>query len=110
MKKSIIFWVSFSDFMMSLFCVMLVLYVVTPVLLLKQQEGLQADADKLTQIKNVEEALTQLDSNYFKFDKSNKRYKLAIDAIFNRNSARIRDISKAQRLENRNAGYELLLR
>jgi outer membrane protein OmpA-like peptidoglycan-associated protein len=73
----------------------------------KERGSLEAKANQLEQIKNVEKALQNLDSNYFHFDKSNKRYKLALDVRFNRNSAKITDISANQRRKLKEAGYEL---
>ena len=72
-----------------------------------ETQVLRVKASQLEQIKNVENALSQLDNKYFQFDKSNKRYKLAIDATFNRNSSSITDIPLNTRVEIRKAGNEL---
>ncbi|NVK75115.1 MAG: hypothetical protein HWE24_16720 [Oceanospirillaceae bacterium] len=107
MKKNSFFWVSYSDLMTSLFFIMLVLYVVTFVLLKKEKDGLLAKARQLEEIEAVEKALETLDTNYFQFDNSNKRYRLAIDARFTPNSASILDIPKEKRVEFLSAGKEL---
>ena len=107
MKKSNYFWVSYADLMTSLFFIMLVLYVITFVLLQSEMDRIEADANKLKEIENVEKALQELDEKYFEFDDINKRYKLKIDATFNSGSDKITDIPKDLREEIFQAGQAL---
>lgn len=76
--------------------------------MLNHEKGLLIkDVNKLKEIENVEKALATLDTAYFKFDVSNKRYKLSIDADFKRNSDNILDISPEIRLKLTQAGHQL---
>ena len=107
MKRSNIFWVSYSDLLTSLFFVMLVLYIITFVILQQKLGTMEADARKLKEIENVEKALQTLDTTYFTFDNENKRYKLNVDVNFRSNSWDITDISNSDRLKIIEAGSNL---
>ena len=107
MKKSGFFWVSYGDLMTSLFFVMLVLYVISFTILQSKQSELQAAADQLKKLEDIQLALEGLDENYFKFDRVNKRYKLQVSTQFNSNSSQIGDIPKALRIKIFNAGKVL---
>lgn len=107
MKKSGFFWVSFADLMTSLFFIMLVLYVISFAILQSKQGILEAQANQLKEIKNVQKAIEKLDTTYYHFDKENKRYKLNIDVRFNSNSSNIYDIPQNTRIGLRNAGENL---
>lgn len=107
MKKSSVFWVGYSDLMTSLFFVMLVLYVVTFVILNSKTQELKVQADQLQKIKNVEKALSDLDSLYFEFDDINKRYRMNIEATFRGDSPNILDIPLETRREILAAGQNL---
>lgn len=86
MKNTNLFWIGFSDIMISLFFIMLVLFVVTAGFYYNKYQIAQ---DKLNQIDNIETALSSLDKNYFDFDEENKRYRLNIDIRFEPNEANI---------------------
>tara|TARA_B100000780_G_scaffold277807_1_gene249394 strand:+ start:485 stop:1144 length:660 start_codon:yes stop_codon:yes gene_type:complete len=107
MKKSGFFWVSYGDLMTSLFFVMLVLYVISFTILQSKQSELQAAADQLKKLEDIQLALEGLDENYFKFDRVNKRYKLQVSTQFNSNSEDIIDIPKDMLEEIFNAGKVL---
>ena len=107
MKKSGFFWVSFADLMTSLFFIMLVLYVITFSILKSNQAKLVADQQQLEKIKNVQKAIENLDTKYYRFDSINKRYKLNIDVKFKNNSFDISDIPSDKRQEIAIAGRRL---
>jgi len=104
MKKSGFFWVSYADLMTSLFFVMLVLYVISFTILQSKQSELQAAADQLKKLEDIQLALEGLDENYFKFDRVNKRYKLQVTTSFKPSSSNIINISKPLRQKLFNAG------
>jgi len=102
-KKKSFFWVGYSDLMTSLFFLMLVLFVVA-------YKKYEVDQRMFKEIKSVEKALTELDRNYFEFDKVNKRYKLKTNINFAANKSNIYDekyISNKQREELLDAGHKL---
>ena len=107
MKKSGFFWVSYGDLMTSLFFVMLVLYVISFTILQSKQTELQAAADQLKKLEDIQLALEGLDENYFKFDRVNKRYKLQVTTSFDSGSPNILDIPLALRQKLFNAGKVL---
>jgi hypothetical protein len=107
MKKSGFFWVSYGDLMTSLFFVMLVLYVISFTILQSKQSELQAAADQLQKLEDIQLALEGLDENYFKFDRVNKRYKLQVTTSFKSGSPNIIDIPPALRQKLFNAGKVL---
>jgi outer membrane protein OmpA-like peptidoglycan-associated protein len=107
MNKSNFFWVGFADLMTSLFFIMLVLYVISFAILQSKQGILEAQANQLKEIKNVQKAIENLDSTYYHFDTENKRYKLNIDVRFKSNSSNILDIPKSTRRNLGKAGKNL---
>lgn len=107
MKKAGFFWVSYADLMTSLFFVMLILYIISFAIVKSKQSELQAAADQLKEIENVQKAIETLDSRYYSFDEVNKRYKLNIDVHFKPNSSKISDIPLSKRKELAFAGKNL---
>lgn len=141
MKKTSYFWVGFSDLMTSLFFIILILFSITLVGRIKDQETLKGfnsaeerikfleqelaellkknkqleidneqlitDKKKFEEIQNVEKALSTLDPTYYKFDPSNKRYRLNIDAKFKSDESDISYIGIEERKQLLKAGSEL---
>jgi len=62
-KNGDIFWMSFSDLMTSLFFVVLVLYVLTYVMLKKEQNKLEIENEKLIQILQLEKQFKPLQND-----------------------------------------------
>lgn len=98
------FWPSYADLMTSLFFIMLVLYVVTVVVM---QGTLGVDAQKFKRIREIEEALQQLDKRYYTYDAQNNRFKLNIDVNFPSNQADIDLLPPPARAELLRAGQQL---
>lgn len=107
MKKSSFFWIGLSDLMTSLFFMMLILYVVTFIKLKLDQGKMVKELEKLKEIENVEKALSTLDSTYYVFDETNKRYKLNVDATFPGNISDINSLSANVREQLLGAGRDL---
>lgn len=78
------FWVSYSDLMTSLFFIMLILFVLASAGLYKQQK---ATADELRNIRDLQTAVSQLDTNYFAPDTLHKRWILKRQINFASKSA-----------------------
>ena len=100
------FWTSYADLFMSLFFVMLVLYVVTFVVLRKEQAKYKADAEKLRKIQEIEKSVNGIDSSgqYFVYRPEYKKHVLKVQVKFSRNSASINDLSYTQKLDLTQAG------
>lgn len=73
MKKDNIFWISFADLMVSLFFIMLVLFVVT-IGYLKIQ--IEATEKQLEKIQELQTSVQQLPDDYFDYQPKYKRFKL----------------------------------
>jgi len=73
MKKSNIFWISYSDLMTSLFFIMLVLFVVTVGYLKYTSIATERQLDK---IQELQTAVQQLPIEYFNYQPQYKRFKL----------------------------------
>lgn len=101
-KRESFFWTSYSDLMTSLFFVMLVLFVLTIALLHrkmvdieKERKATQAQLDK---IKEIEESIKNINSEYFEYDSEYKRHTLRnVSISFKTESANILDISEDDR-------------
>lgn len=101
MNKRSYFWASYADLMSSLFFIMLVLFVLTVVMLQKQVEATEAEINKIKEIQN---AISNIDSTYFVYNAEHKKHILKIDVGFQTNSANIIDIDENTRLQLLNAG------
>ena len=100
-KKESYFWTSFSDLMTSLFFVMLVLFVLTVALLHKRMVDIEnerkATQAQLDKIKEIEESVRNINSEYFEYDSLYKRHTLKnIDVSFKTGSSNINDIPQKQ--------------
>lgn len=72
-KNTGFFWASFTDLMISLFFIMLVLYILTFVELKTQQ---QATETQLNRIKEIQAAVKELPQDYFTYQSEYKRFSL----------------------------------
>lgn len=87
-KNGDIFWMSFSDLMTSLFFVVLVLYVLTYVMLKREQAKLITTVENLEQKLEVYDLVEQNlkplknDSHLFRYEEEYKRFTLAFDVKF----------------------------
>jgi hypothetical protein len=97
-KKDSYFWTSFSDLMTSLFFVMLVLFVLTVSLLHNKMVDIdkerKATQEQLDKIKEIEESIRNINSEYFEYDSIYKRHTLKnISVSFKEYSFNINDIN-----------------
>lgn len=103
MKKSSFFWVSFSDLMVSLFFVMLVLFAVA--LGYSESERRKAEAAKLAtekqlkKIQEIQESTKQLPEEYFSYQPQYKRFKLNKPIQFQRGQSEIQSQYKPYLIE-----------
>lgn len=85
-KRDAYFWTSYSDLMTSLFFVMLVLFILTITLLHKRivasEREREATQEQLAKIKEIEESINRIDSNYFEYNDTHKKHILKIDVKF----------------------------
>ncbi|MCR8916652.1 OmpA family protein [Bacteroides sp. ET225] len=101
MNKKSFFWASYADLMSSLFFIMLVLFVLTVIMLQKQVKATEAEINKIKEIQN---AISNIDSTYFAYNAEHKKHILKIDVGFQINSADITDIELETRQQLLNAG------
>jgi len=80
------FWIGYTDLFTSLFFVMLVLYIITVALLNNNLKASKAVIKKIDEINN---AASSLDSNYFRYDTSFRRFSLIQEVNFPQMSASI---------------------
>ncbi len=108
MGKRSFFWASYADLMSSLFFIMLVLFVLTVVMLQKQmkeiEEMKEATEAEMNKIKEIQNAIRNIDSTYFAYNAEHKKHILKIDVGFQTNSAEITDIGIDTRYQLLNAG------
>lgn len=101
MSKRSFFWASYADLMSSLFFIMLIFFILTIIMLQKQVEATEAEINKIKEIQN---AISNIDSTYFAYNAEHKKHILKIDVGFQTNSADITDIGIGTRLQLLNAG------
>lgn len=72
-KRQNFFWASYTDLMTSLFFVMLVVYLLTFLMLQREKKRLEIEAIKYRQIVEVENAVKNLEKDYFMYEEEYKR-------------------------------------
>ena len=87
MKKTNIFWISYSDLMTSLFFVMLVLFVVTVGYL---KSIVDATNEQLEKIQELQTAVQKLPKKYFQYQPQYKRFKLNKQIQFDKGESDIK--------------------
>lgn len=100
-NRNSFFWTGYSDLMTSLFFVMLVLFVLTLAHSNKKinllREGLSATKQQIEKIKEIEESVRNINSEYFEYDSLFKRHTLKnISVSFDEYSFNITDIPSEQ--------------
>jgi outer membrane protein OmpA-like peptidoglycan-associated protein len=126
-KKKDFFWLSYSDLMTSLFFVMLVLFVLVYSMQSTMIKELEAEKEKakesvkelsvakaeLDRIREIEKAVSNIDTRYFEYDRLNKKHILNIHFLFPKGSTHINQIKPDKRSELLKAGKaikDLILR
>jgi outer membrane protein OmpA-like peptidoglycan-associated protein len=105
-KKTTYFWTTYSDFMSSLFFIMLVLFVLTAVLLIKRITATEAELEK---IKQINASIEKIDSTYFEYDANYKRHTLKnIQVSFKSRSSDINDLSDIDKKNLLKAGRAIV--
>ena len=105
-KKTTYFWTTYSDFMSSLFFIMLVLFVLTAVLLIKRITATEAELEK---IKQINASIEKIDSTYFEYDANYKRHTLKnIQVSFKSKSSNINDLSDIDKKNLLKAGRAIV--
>lgn len=88
-KKSSFFWASYSDLMTSLFFIMLVLFVLTVVMLKKEQGRIIAKLDEYQKIEEIKKFISTIDTSYFEYRPEYKKHILKLQVEYKRDSFNI---------------------
>jgi outer membrane protein OmpA-like peptidoglycan-associated protein len=111
MKNRSFFWASYSDLMTSLFFIMLVLFILTTFMLKKQIDAVEktreATETQMRKIKEIENAINQIDTTYFEYNETHKKHILKIDVSFGTGSSDIHDIPSETRDGLKKAGLSI---
>ena len=108
MKHKSFFWASYADLMTSLFFIMLVLFILTTVMLKRQvgeiEKIKEATEEQMEKIKEIENAVNEIDTTYFAYNNEHEKHILKIDVSFAVNSSDIDNIPPQTRLKLLEAG------
>jgi hypothetical protein len=77
-KRESFFWTSYSDLMTSLFFIMLVLFVLTVVILKKQQINILAKLAEYEKIEEIKKSINEINREYFEYRPEYKKHILKI--------------------------------
>lgn len=77
-KKPNFFWASYADLMTSLFFIMLVLFVLTVVMLKRQQAGLISKLEEYQKIEEIKKSINEIDTAYFEYRPEYKKHILKL--------------------------------
>ena len=107
-KNRSFFGASYADLMTSLFFVMLALFILTVLMLQKQmkeieivKEATEAEMDK---IREIQDAISNIDSTFFAYNKEHKKHVLKISVEFEKEKSDIYYINDEIRQQLLNAG------
>jgi len=95
------FWPSFTDLMVSLFFIMMVLYILTYLKLSNERRVTEEQLKKIVEIQN---AIKALPSEYFDYSEEHKKHILKVKVNFRYGSADIKDLSIEARNQVLEAG------
>ena len=108
MKHKSFFWASYADLMTSLFFIMLVMFVLTTVMLKRQvdesEKNRKATEKQMEKIKEIENAVNEIDKTYFEYNQEHKKHILKIDVSFSVGSSNMENIPLNTRLKLLDAG------
>ncbi|MCF0235447.1 MAG: hypothetical protein HUK09_01795 [Bacteroidaceae bacterium] len=104
-KKESFFWTSFSDLMMSLFFVMLILFVLLVGIL---HNKLAVTQDKLDKIKRVEESVKKVDTLFFAYNETHRKHVMKVKISFPAGSSDMETIPPERRRELLAAGRNII--
>jgi hypothetical protein len=104
-KKESFFWTSYSDLMTSLFFIMLVLFILTIAML---HSKIKATENQLKKIKEIEESIKNINSQYFEYDSVYKRHTIKnIRVSFKDYSFNMNDIDDEQKSRLEEVGLSI---
>lgn len=93
------FWVSYADLMTSMFFLMLTLFITTSIVLNKEREKWKekytTSEQEKRQLSEINDAIQDLDSNYFEYVKDYKKHKLKVEVNFPTNEYNISLLSQS---------------
>lgn len=108
-KKNNFFWASYADLMTSLFFIMLVLFVLTIVMLKKEQGRIIAKLEEYEKIEEIKKTFTNINEDYFEYRPEFKKHVLKLIVQFPKDSFSIKSIiNQALIPELEKAGREIL--
>jgi len=77
-KKPNFFWASYADLMTSLFFIMLVLFVLTVVMLKREQAGLVKKLEEFEKIEEIKKSINEINKEYFEYRPEYKKHILKL--------------------------------
>ena len=95
-KKASFFWASYADLMISLFFIMLVLFVLSVAMLRQKQK---ATEEQLKKIEEIQSSVKELPDDYFEYQPAFKRHTLRTQIQFKSGMSNIDDSDKPYLLE-----------
>ena len=102
------FWTSYSDLMMGLFFLMLVLFAVTSAYLKKESDKYRTDAESLRKIKNLEASINKINPEYFEYQEKYKKHVLKVDVKFNMGESDMNNLSGDTQKQLKDAGKAIV--
>ena len=72
------FWASYADLMTSLFFIMLILFVLTVVMLKKEQAGLISKLEEYRKIEEIKKSINEINKEYFEYRPEYKKHILKL--------------------------------
>lgn len=107
-KKANFFWASYADLMTSLFFIMLVLFILTVVILKKEQGKIVAKLAEYEKIDEINKALSAINPKYFEYNTDFKKHIFKLSVEFPKDSFAITSITDLELLDEiEQAGQEI---
>jgi outer membrane protein OmpA-like peptidoglycan-associated protein len=107
-RKANFFWASYADLMTSLFFIMLVLFILTVVMLKKEQGRIITKLEEYEKIDEINKALNAINPDYFEYRPEFKKHIFKLAVEFPKDSFAITSITNQALLEDiEKAGREI---
>ncbi len=107
-KKTNFFWASYADLMTSMFFIMLVLFVLTVVILKREQKRILLTLEEFRKIEEVKRSINEISKAYFEYRPEYKKHILKLRVQFPTGRFRLSDLSDTALLDEiEKAGQEI---
>ena len=106
-RKREYFWASYADLMTSLFFIMLVLFVLSVVMLKKENEKIEAKLEEFNKIEEIKKSINSINKNFFEYNEKYKKHVFKVEVNYPSGKFECDYLSKSIKNQIINAGKDI---